>query len=176
MRLFILAIGWCLAIANLAAFMNLSFEIGAFIAGVSLATSPIAIYIADSLKPLRDFFLILFFFSVGAGLDIGLIPDYWLAAAVLAGVLICIKPVIFACLLRAQGEESGNAWEVGWRLGQASEFSLLLSYIALTNALLSVEAALVLQFGTVLTLIASSYCVIFRYPSPIAPDPKMRRD
>jgi Kef-type K+ transport system membrane component KefB len=48
-------IGWCLGVAQLAAAMELSHEIGAFIAGVLLATSPIALYIADSLRPLRDF-------------------------------------------------------------------------------------------------------------------------
>ena len=75
-----------------------------------------------------------------------------------------------------QGEDRAVAWEVGYRLGQASEFSLLLSYIAVSNALVGDEAALVIQFSTVLTLVVSSYFVIFRYPSPIAPDPKLRRD
>ncbi len=49
-------IGWCLGVAQLAAAMGLSHEIGAFMAGALLATSPIALYIADSLRPLRDFF------------------------------------------------------------------------------------------------------------------------
>ena len=83
---------------------------------------------------------------------------------------------MFAWVLKTQGEKQSNSWEVGYRLGQASEFSLLLSYIAITNALLSAEAALVLQFATVLTLLASSYFVIFRYPTPIAPNPELRRD
>ena len=174
--IFLIAIGWCLGVATLASFIGLSFEIGAFIGGVSLATSPIAQYIAESLRPLRDFFLVLFFFSVGATLDIGLIPQYWLPAVVLAASLIAIKPIVFAYLLKLQGETAENGKEVGYRLGQASEFSLLLSYIAISNELLSDAGALVLQFATVLTLIASSYFVIFRYPSPIAPDPKLRRD
>lgn len=174
--IFLIAIGWCLSMATLGKAMGLSLEIGAFVAGVSLATSPISQYIAESLRPLRDFFLVLFFFSVGAGLEIGLIPQFWLPAVVLAAALIAIKPVVFAVLLKVQGETAKTGWEVGYRLGQASEFSLLLSYIAITNALISDEAALVLQFATVLTLIASSYFVIFRYPSPIAPSARLRRD
>lgn len=174
--IFLIAIGWCLGIAMLATLFGLSFEIGAFIAGVSLATSPIALYIADNLRPLRDFFLVLFFFSVGAELNIGLIAEVWIPAALIAALLIVVKPVTFAGLLTLQGEESKVAWEVGYRLGQASEFSLLLSYIAVANALVGAEAALVIQFATVLTLVVSSYFVIFRYPSPIAPDPKLRRD
>ncbi len=174
--IFLIAIGWCLGIAMLASAMGLSFEIGAFVAGVSLATSPIAQYIAESLRPLRDFFLVLFFFSVGAELNIALIPEFWLPALVLAATLIAAKPVVFAMLLKFQGESHDSSWEVGYRLGQASEFSLLLSYIAISNALMSPAAALVLQFATVLTLIASSYFVIFRYPSPIAPSARLRRD
>ena len=118
----------------------------------------------------------LFFFSVGAGLNVGLIPEYWLPALVLAAALLAAKPVVFARLLKFQGETHASAWEVGYRLGQASEFSLLLSYIAISSGIMGAQAALVLQFATVLTLIVSSYFVIFRYPSPIAPDPRLRRD
>ena len=174
--IFLIAIGWCLALANLAATIGLSAEIGAFIAGVSLATSPISQYIAESLRPLRDFFLVLFFFSVGAALNIGLVSQVWLPAVILAGLLIAVKPVIFAKLLKTQGEDGDVAWEVGYRLGQASEFSLLLSYIAISNALVGEQAALIIQFSTVMTLVVSSYFVIFRYPSPIAPNAKLRRD
>ncbi len=174
--IFLVAIGWCLGIAQLASIIGLSMEIGAFIAGVSLATSPIAQYIAESLRPLRDFFLVLFFFSVGAALQVNLIHEIWITAVVLAGLLIATKPVVFAVILKAQGEDKQVAWEVGYRLGQASEFSLLLSYIAVNNQLVSDQGALVIQFATVLTLVLSSYFVIFRYPSPIAPNSKLRRD
>jgi Kef-type K+ transport system membrane component KefB len=67
--IFLRAIAWCLGVGELAAYLGLSFEIGAFMAGVALAASPISRFIAESLKPLRDFFLILFFFSLGAEID-----------------------------------------------------------------------------------------------------------
>jgi Kef-type K+ transport system membrane component KefB len=51
--------------------LGLSYAIGAFIGGVALATSPISLYIADSLKPLRDFFLVLFFLLAGRRLRFG---------------------------------------------------------------------------------------------------------
>ena len=54
--IFLLTIGWCLGIAQLSESMGLSYEIGAFIAGITVASSPVALYIAESLKPLRDFF------------------------------------------------------------------------------------------------------------------------
>ena len=78
--IFLAAIGWCLAVASAAEAIGLSLEIGAFVAGVAMATSPIAQYIAENLRPLRDFFLVMFFFSVGAAIHFDLmlqvaVPD-----------------------------------------------------------------------------------------------------
>ena len=86
--IFLATVGWCLGIAELAHAVGLSHEIGAFIAGVSLAANPIARYIAESLKPLRDFFLIMFFFGLGAGFDISAVGTVILPAATLAIVVI----------------------------------------------------------------------------------------
>ena len=174
--IFLLALGWCLGIASVAHLMGLSLEIGAFVAGVGLATSPIAQYIAESLRPLRDFFLVLFFFSVGAELNVALLMEVFFPTLLLALVLVAVKPGVFALLLRWQGEAKATSWEVGYRLGQASEFSLLVSYVAAGAALLSIEAAHVIQGATVITLVLSSYAVIFRYPSPIALSAQLRRD
>ena len=173
---FLLAIGWCLGFASLADSAGLSMAIGAFIAGVALATSPIALYIAESLRPLRNFFLVLFFFTVGAALDVRLLIEVALPTGLLAALLMLVKPGVFSALLRWQGESPATAREVGYRLGQASEFSLLVSYVATAAGLLGKEAAHVVQGATVLTLVVSSYLVIFRYPSPIAVRPELRRD
>ncbi len=172
---FLLAVGWCLGIASLSQALQLSWEIGAFVAGVSLANSPIAQYITENLRPLRDFFLVLFFFSVGAAINPELLLDMWLPTLVLAVALVAVKPPVFRALLRWQKESDGVSREVGYRLGQASEFSLLLVFVAGT-ALLSAEAAHVVQGATVVTLLLSSYLVVFRYPSPIAASERLRRD
>jgi Kef-type K+ transport system membrane component KefB len=174
--IFLLALGWCLGLASIASFFELSFEIGAFVAGVSLATSPISQYIAEALRPLRDFFLVLFFFSVGAGIDSQLLMQVFLPTLFLAAALIAVKPATFALALRLQGEPVATGTEVGYRLGQMSEFSLLLSYVAVSAGLMSDEAAHVIKGATVLTLLVSTYLVIFRYPNPIAPSAKLRRD
>ena len=68
---FLLMIGWCFGVAQITAWLGLSYEIGAFIAGVLMATHPIAIYVADSLKPLRDFFMVIFFFTLGSSIAHG---------------------------------------------------------------------------------------------------------
>ena len=172
---FLLAVGWCLGIASLAHALQLSWEIGAFVAGVSLATSPIAQYITENLRPLRDFFLVLFFFSVGAAIDPMLLLEVWMPTLLLALVLVAAKPPVFRALLQWRREPREVATEVGFRLGQASEFSLLLVFVA-GAALVSAEAAHVVQGATVLTLLLSTYLVIFRYPSPIAVTAALRRD
>lgn len=172
--IFLLVIGWCLGIAYLSTFLNLTAEIGAFVAGVSLAFSPIAQYVAETLRPLRDFFLILFFFSVGADVNPSVLADIIVPTLVLAVLLVAIKPVVFKWLLTSRSEDPKVSWEVGYRLGQASEFSLLVTYAGAN--LLTAASAHVIQGATVVTLIISTYLVIFRYPSPIAISSKLRRD
>ncbi len=174
--IFLLALGWCLGLAFVAEWAGLSMAIGAFIGGVSLATNPISLYIAESLRPIRDFFLVLFFFSVGAELDIGVALQVAMPTILLAAILLALKPVVFAYLLRWQGESRADSREVGFRLGQTSEFSLLLATVAMAGGLMDNEAAHIVQGATILTFIASSYLVVLRYPSPIAMDPALRRD
>ncbi len=173
--IFLAAIGWCLAVASGAKAIGLSLEIGAFIAGVSMATSPIAQYIAENLRPLRDFFLVMFFFSVGAAIHFDLMLQVALPTLVLAVLLIGLKPLVFRWLITWQGDSTKVAWEAGVRLGQTSEFSLLVAYLATSVALMSDAASHVVQGATVLTFIISTYIVIFRYPSPIAVSDRLRR-
>ena len=68
------------------------------------------------------------------------------------------------------------AWEVGFRLGQISEFSLLIAYLATASALIGNEASHLIQATAILTFIFNSYIVIFHFPSPIAISDKLRRD
>jgi len=156
--------------------VGLSAEIGAFLAGISIATSPISQYIALSLKPLRDFFLILFFFSLGARLDIQLLGDVLLAASVMAVAMLVIKPVVFRFLLQRQSERRTLCWNIGFRLGQISEFSLLIALIALNASLITERASTLIQVTAIITFIVSSYIVILRFPTPIAVRDDLRRD
>jgi Kef-type K+ transport system membrane component KefB len=174
--IFLLALGWCLGLAECASALGLSEEIGAFIAGITIATSPISQYIAVNLKPLRDFFLILFFFSVGARFDLGLINQVLAPALFLALLVLVCKPVVYRFLLKGVSEKRSLAWDLGFRLGQASEFSLLIAYVAAANAVISEQASLLIQATTIITLLASSYIVVLNYPTPIAISDRLRRD
>jgi Kef-type K+ transport system membrane component KefB len=173
---FLVAIGWCLGIAQLGHAMSLSYEMGAFIAGVALATSPIATFIAESLKPLRDFFLIMFFFALGAGFDLSLLSTVVFPATVLALIMLMIKPLAFKALLTWEGEETRLGREIGVRLGQVSEFSLLIALLAVSGGVIGAKASYLIQATTLLTFICSSYLIMFRYPTPIAVSESLRRD
>jgi Kef-type K+ transport system membrane component KefB len=174
--IFLLAIGWCLGVAELAVALGLSAEIGAFIAGVSLATNPISQYIAANLKPLRDFFLILFFFSLGARFNIALIEVIAAPAITLAVVALLVKPVVFRFLLHRFSERNRLAWDAGLRLGQISEFSLLIAFVAASSGMIGEPVSLVIQAAAIITFLVSSYIVVMYCPTPIASDPKLRRD
>ena len=174
--IFLTAIGWCLGIAQLAETMGLSYEIGAFIAGVSLATNPIALFIAESFKPLRDFFLIMFFFSLGASFNITILPGVIIPAVILSSLMLILKPVIFSRLLRQSGESPGLSNEVGVRLGQVSEFSLMIAVLALNAGAIGSRASYLIQTTTLITFIVSSYVIMLNYPTPIAASDRLRKD
>lgn len=174
--LFLLAIGWCLAISQLAEMCNLSYEVGAFIAGISLAANPISRFIAENLKPLRDFFLILFFFSLGASIDLYAFQAVLLPATLLAGLILLGKPLAFRIALKRIVDEPKKGWEIGFRLGQGSEFSLLVAFLAMESGAISESAFYLVQAATLLTFVASSYLIVMRYPTPIAVSDKLRRD
>lgn len=165
---FLLAIGWCLGLSVLAQKLGLSEDIGAFVAGVVLASSPISLFIAESLKPLRDFFLVMFFFTIGATFNFGYASQVVIPAFILAALMLIVKPMLFYFLFNRTGEKKSVSKEVGFRLGQASEFSLLVASIALSTHLISDVASNLIQATTILTFIVSSYLVVLKYPTPIA--------
>ncbi len=173
---FLLALAWCLGIAELAYSIGFSHETGAFIAGIIIATSPIAMFIAESLKPLRDFFLVLFFFALGAGLNITALDSIWLPATILGLTMLALKPTVFRFALRRVSETNKLGWETGFRLGQMSEFSLLIVFVALQSNLIDTSTVYFVQLATLVTFIGSSYLIVLRYPTPVAVSEKLRRD
>ena len=173
---FLLALAWCLGISELAYAIGFSHETGAFIAGVTIATSPISMFISESLKPLRDFFLVLFFFALGAGLKLDQLGGIWLPAIGLGLLMLVVKPIVFRFALRKVSETNRLGWETGFRLGQMSEFSLLIVFVALQSAIIDSATVYFVQLATLVTFVGSSYLVVLRYPTPVAVSDKLRRD
>jgi Kef-type K+ transport system membrane component KefB len=173
---FLLALGWGLLGAGVAEIIGLSYEMGAFIAGVAFASSPISLVIAEHLKPLRDFFLILFFFSIGAQFNFLVTQHVLLAGFVIALLIMVVKPLVFKKGFQYIGEDDDFSAELGSRLGQGSEFSLLVAYSALAGGWIDFHASYLIQMVVIITFVLSTYWVVYRYRTPISSTEKNRMD
>lgn len=184
--IFLLAIGWCLGITEVAHWLGLSHEIGAFIAGITIATSKIALYISENLRPLRDFFLVMFFFALGASFNFEVLPSIIIPAGLIVLVLMYVKPRVYQYLLNRIQDQIKNkdisvrsdefCYEIGVRLGQLSEFSLLLVFMATQSFQLSEQVFSLVLTATVISFIVSSYWIIKQFPTPLASKDELRRD
>lgn len=173
---FLLALGWGMLGAGVADAVGLSYELGAFIAGVAFASSPVSMVIAEQLKPLRDFFLILFFFSIGAQFNFLVTQQVLVAGIVMSVLIVVVKPLVFRQGFQLIGENKKLSMELGARLGQGSEFSLLVSYSALAIGLIDLRASYLIQLVVIITFVLSTYWVVYRYTTPISSTEKNRMD
>lgn len=173
---FVATLGWCLLWAEAAHILGLSYEMGAFVAGLSIASCQIALVIAEHLKPLREFFLILFFFAVGAELNFRLDARLILSGLLFGAILVPLKAAVFRFAFRKSGESPQLSQELAVRLAQSSEFSLLVVFAALSIGVLSAERAMVVQIATIVTFIISTYWTVLRYPTTISMNAALRRD
>ncbi len=174
--IFIIGIAWCLGLAVIASKIGLSFEIGAFFAGVALARHPISLFISEKLKPLRDFFLVIFFFVLGAQINIFTLGSVLLPALILAVVFAIVKPIYLSKYLFMAKVEKDLAHEASLRMGLLSEFSLLIAITAFSLGNISQQAAQFIELVTMLTMIISSYRVILTLPTPIGTEERLIRD
>jgi Kef-type K+ transport system membrane component KefB len=165
---FIATLGWCLLWAEAAHYVGLSYEIGAFVAGISIASCQAAVIIAEKLRPLREFFLVLFFFAIGAELTLGINTLHLVAAVIFGVLLVPLKAFAFRFAFRKRGESPELSRELAVRLGQSSEFSLLVVFAALSAGVLSAEKGMVIQITTITTFIVSTYWVVLKYPTSIS--------
>ena len=105
-----------------------------------------------------------------------LLPQVALPAVVFAALFLALKPAVFHLLVRGVFDEPKLSWNLGLRLGQCSEFALLIAFLGLSKGLLGGPAATLIQAVTVITLLASSYLVVLALPNPIAIRESLRRD
>lgn len=172
---FVATLAWCLLWAEIAHLFGLSYEIGAFVAGLAIASSKVALVIAEHLKPLREFFLILFFFAVGAKLDLRHDPWLILWAVLFGTLLVPLKAFVFDLAFRKSGESPALSRELAVRLAQSSEFSLLVAFAAVSIGALTSEQSMMIQVATIVTFILSTYWVVLKYPTPISGSSVLRQ-
>ncbi|MFA6522217.1 MAG: cation:proton antiporter [Patescibacteria group bacterium] len=134
--LFLTALSWCFAVAAGLQFIGFSIEMGALLAGLSLAGSEFHREIAGKIKPLRDFFLIIFFIVLGAQLDFSKFESTWMIIASLTTFVLFVKPLVTMGILRLFRFHSRTGFLTGSTMAQVSEFSFIL-------AALGIEAGLI---------------------------------
>jgi Kef-type K+ transport system membrane component KefB/voltage-gated potassium channel Kch len=159
--LFLFAIAWGLGSAALFQKIGLSTEIGALLAGICLAPLPSAQEIAARLRPLRDFFLIVFFIALGSNLTPSSIGNN--LGLIIVGVVIAavLKPLVAMSVLGFMGYTKRTSFKASLALAQVSEFSIVLILIALNKGLISRDIVSAIVFMTLISIAASTYMIIF---------------
>jgi hypothetical protein len=144
--------------------MDFSKEVGAFLAGVSLASTPYREALSARLVSLRDFLLLFFFIDLGAGLDLGLLGAQAGAAVVLSLLVLLGKPLIIMGILGALGYRSRTGFLTGLSLAQISEFSLILAALGVGLGHIASETASVITLVGIITIALSTYLTLYAHP------------
>jgi len=159
--LFLFSICWCFILAAFFSYLGFSMEIGALIAGVILSVSPYATEISAKIRPLRDFFLILFFVILGLKIQLSNIGAVIVDALIFSLVVLILKPFFLMIFMKLFGYTKRTSFFVGTTLAQVSEFSLIVLGlgIAVGNILPSELNMVVLTM--IITILFSSYMIVY---------------
>ncbi|MCA9341454.1 cation:proton antiporter [Candidatus Saccharibacteria bacterium] len=155
--LFVFAIAWAFGIASLFDKFGFSPEVGALFAGVSLASIPYATEMAARLKPLRDFFVILFFVYLGERFIFDNFGQVLIPAILLSTVVIVGKPLFVMASLGLLKYTKLTSFKVGIHLSQISEFSIVLLVIATGYGIVSQHTTSIITLVALVTIGVSSY-------------------
>lgn len=160
--LFVASIAWALGVAALfEGPLGFSFEIGGFVAGLALSNLPAHLQIATRTRPLRDFFLTLFFLALGANLAIENVGAV-LAPAILLSLFVLLgNPIVVMAIMGVLGYKRRTSFMAGLTVAQISEFSLILVALGLKLGHVDAKvAALVVMVG-VITMTLSTYMITY---------------
>ncbi len=159
--LFLVALAWCFAIASSLHLLGFGIEIGALLAGVSLAGTGFQHEIEAKIRSLRDFFLIMFFIVLGTHLTFDALRNVlWPALAMSAYVLIG-NPIIAQIIMRFMGYHSRTAFLTGTTVAQISEFSFIMLAAGIAAGLVSPVAIPLATAVGLMTIAGSSYLIAY---------------
>jgi Kef-type K+ transport system membrane component KefB len=153
-----IGMGWCALMAGYGKLIGLSMEMGALVAGITLASFPYGVHITSKIAPLRDFFLTLFFISLGMQISFpepALIAD----AIIIVVVAIAMRPLLFYPILRLGGSGKRTAFVAALNLAQISEFALVIASIGLKLGHIDQHAMSTLLYAMSITSILGSYII-----------------
>jgi len=159
--LFIFTIAWCFGMASFLYWLGFSLEVGAIIAGLTLGSSPYETEIASRIRPLRDFFIIIFFVILGSEMGFAKMEEILIPAIAIIIFVLVIKPFILYRLFRFMKFTRRNAFLSGITTAQVSEFGFILLF---TGQRLGHIDGFELQTFTLValtTIIISSYLITY---------------
>jgi len=157
--LLLFSISWCMALASLFHFLNFSIEIGALLAGVTLSLSPYRYEITAKMRPLRDFFIMLFFVLLGSQLVFKDITSLLLPIIVLSISVLIINPLIITFLVGRLGYTKKTSFLSGVNFSQVSEFSLILATLGLKVGHLDNQILSLLTMIGLISITGSTYFI-----------------
>lgn len=159
--LFLTALGWCFALASGLLFLGFGIEIGALMAGISLASSGFQHEIEAKVRTLRDFFLVIFFIVLGMQLTVGSLGTLWLPALVLSAFVLIGKPLIVMTIMRAMGYHPRPSFMAGTTVAQISEFSFIFLAAGVAAGFIQGDAITLATIVALVTIMLSSYLIAY---------------
>jgi len=158
--LFLSGISWCFVMAAFSYFLGFSIEIGAFLAGISLASIPHNYEIVNKIKPLRDFFLILFFVILGSQIIISGVTDILFPALIFSLFVLIGNPMIVLVLMGLLGYRKRTSFLSGLTVAQISEFSLILLALGVSIGAIQQKIVSLGILVGIITIATSSYLIL----------------
>lgn len=169
------SVAWAFALAYVSESLGFSKEVGAFLAGVALASTEYREIIGARLVSLRDFLLLFFFVNLGMDLDLGALnKQIWKAIPLSLFVLIA-KPLITSLILSAMGYRKRTSFLSGIMLAQISEFSLILLALGYRLKHINEEAIGLITLSGIITIGISSYLILYANDIYEYLSPRLRR-
>ncbi|GAB4027908.1 MAG: cation:proton antiporter [Candidatus Microgenomates bacterium] len=157
--LFVFALAWGLGMGSLFYFLGFSLEIGTLVAGVALSMTPYAVEMSARMKPLRDFFIILFFVLLGSHMVLETITLIIGPAVILSLFVLVGNPVIVIVLMNLLGYRSRTGFMAGLTVAQISEFSLILATLGFNLGHLPKETLSLVTLVGLVTIAGSAYMI-----------------
>lgn len=159
--LFLTAVTLCFIFTSIAQLAGFSVVIGAFLAGVALASTPYHLQIQGKIKPLRDFFVTLFFVYLGSQANPRDLLTAWPTIVVFVVFALFLKPFLYTLILSRFGFRKHTLFQTALNLSQVSEFSLVLLLVGLKLGNASPKALSVMAIVAVVSIITSSILIYY---------------
>jgi Kef-type K+ transport system membrane component KefB len=159
--LFMWSLAWCFGIVVAAEGMGLSAEIGAFLAGLSVAQLESAHDLRRRMHPLMSFFIAVFFVSLGAQMELTAAQAYWREAAVLSLFVLLGNPFIFMFIIARYGYSERTSFLTSVTVAQISEFSFIFTTLGVTTGLIEPRILALVAVVGLVTIATSAYMILY---------------